>query len=158
MRRAPSPVRSARPVRRWAAGLLLLLASCGDPPPPAGPPVVDRPVAAKPNPLLGELTAEVVERPAPDEARVVARFVPAVGASACFVDLVLPEGATLERGLGRTDAPGPEAQLEWTVRFARDRTLDLVLRACGESAGGPQALEVSLRLVNAPGTDPPPGR
>ncbi len=140
---------------RTCLGLLLalLVGACGDSPLRRGPPVPDVPVQSKPNALLGGLVAQVVERPAPDEARVEARFGAAAGASGCVVDLILPEGAFLVSGAERMVPASPDAPMVWVVRFPTDRTLDLVLRACGTTPEGMQATELSLRLVNAPSGD-----
>jgi len=125
----------------------LATAGCGErpaPPAPAGP---DDVVAAKPNPFLGGLQAQVVARESAEEATIVARLRPAAEAQACQVDLILPEGASLVEGEPTVRGEGPEIQATWRVRFPLGRTLDAVVRACGDTPNGMQAMEVSLRLT-----------
>jgi hypothetical protein len=146
------------PLLAAAVALLVLLVEPGSPPsapagtPPAGGAAAERGVTGKPNPHLGFLQIEAVERPSPDRAWVRAIWTRAEGAHGCRLDVIVPEGATLLSGEPSVtivdDAQAGEAS--WLVDFPLGRDLDLTVRLCGTNERGDEAMEAYLRLTSAP--------
>lgn len=110
-----------------------------------------RSASGKPRPALGSIAAEIVDRPAADRARVRGWWLLASEAAACRVDVVLPKGAILVQGkptlLEEAGTEGGSA--EWLVEFPLGEDLDLVLRLCGETSSGTEAVEATVRLTAA---------
>lgn len=109
------------------------------------------PFTGKPNPALGALVLEVLERPSPDRAVVRGRWARAEGARGCSLDLILPRGATLLEGQAHVDIADDAiaGEATWLLDFPTDRDLDLVARFCGTNDRGDEALEAVAQLVVA---------
>jgi hypothetical protein len=138
--------------------LPLLAAACGEAPAPVrGAP--DAWIRGKPNPLLGQVEAGVVDRPAADRARIRARYTRLAGTPSCRIELVLPDGVLLREG--EADMPLPadaqQGEAQWVVELPSGRTLDAVVRLRAEGPRGTLACEVPVRLVERDG-DPRPVR
>ena len=140
-----------RPRRPALACLLLAglaLAACGGAPAPAPAPV--RWMEAKPNPIVGSLRAAVVERPAPDRARLEATWGASALDGACLVDLGLPAGVLIVEGPERIelDREADPGRATWLLEFPRDgRELDVVVRYCVQTEDGVRAAQCAVRLT-----------
>ena len=110
---------------------------------PVGPLPGDR---TKPRPDLGELSLEIVDRPAFGEVRVRAMHVPADTENGCVLELVLPDGAFLVRGEETRPIPAGESTSEWHINFAQGAGHDLTARLCAETPRGVRRQERYLRL------------
>lgn len=107
---------------------------------------------SKPSPRIGRVRAAVVERPAPDRARIEARWENRSGSENCALELLVPAGVVVLEGERRTPIAGEDAagSMTWLVEFPTGRAADAVLRFCVETEDGLRAAETSVRLSDAP--------
>jgi hypothetical protein len=142
-----------------AAGLFVCaLGACGGPASdtpsdttsgtPTGGPV--QWMTAKPNPFVGSLRAAVVERTAPDRARIEAHWRNDKLWPGCVVELVLPDGVIAVDGAMRHEPQADEisGMASWEVEFPSGRPLDAVIRYCIETPEGVRATQLALRLTD----------
>jgi len=107
---------------------------------------------SKPGSPVGQVRAAVVERPALDRARIEARWQGRGAAANCALELVLPAGVVILEGDRRADLGVGETagDAAWLVSFPTGRTLDAVVRLCGQIDTGECSAETTVRLVDAP--------
>jgi len=104
--------------------------------------------AGKANRAVGTIAARVLERPSADRAVVEADWALASGATACELELVLPEGALLVEGEPVVALPDEgSGSTTWLVEFPTGRELDAVIRLCAHTPAGHRATEAYVRLV-----------
>lgn len=124
-----------------------LLAACGQPEAPVSAPTVW--MEAKPSPFVDSLKAAVVERPAPDRARIEAHWSNDQLWPGCVIELVLPEGVIAVDGDERYEPYADEASgmTAWLVEFPLGRPLDAVVRYCVETPEGVRSAQCAVRLT-----------
>jgi len=107
---------------------------------------------SKPDAHVGRLRAAVIERPAPDRARIEARWENHSSATNCALDLIVPDGVVVLEGESHTPLATEDAAgtATWLVEFPTGHAADAVLRFCAETEDGLRAAETSVRLVDAP--------
>jgi hypothetical protein len=104
---------------------------------------------AKPSSIVASLRAAVVERPAPDRARIEAHWTARQAGAGCALRLVLPPQVLLVEGAASPplDPDLTVGEATWLVQFPTGQPLDAVIRYCADTPDGLRAAEVAVRLT-----------